>query len=158
MAGKVLNALSKGFAGTVSRSVDEIIESFVNKDTVAIPFGAPVALSSNGVVIAKSAASNAPTVIGVAVRIAKTNDTYGTDDAKYNVNELVDVIKRGTVSVKCVSGTPALGGDVYFNTAGEFTAEATTSSVANTKIANAVWKTGADSNKIAEVALLTRKL
>lgn len=154
MAGKVLNALSKGFAGTVSRSADEIIESFVNTDTDAILFGNPVVLNNNGVKNFVGGTSTDPQFVGVAVRIAKTNDTYGVEDAKYNVGELVDVIKRGTVSV-AVTGTtaPALGGKVYIAADGTFTADST-----GTEIKNCVWKTGKDSDGIAEMAILTRRL
>ena len=150
MAGKVLNAFSKGFPGTVSRSVDDIIEALVNADTVAIPFGAPVVLNGAGVK-AFASGNTAAQFLGVAVRIAKTNETYGADDAAYQANELVDVLKRGTVSVK-VEGTPAAGADVYVTAAGAFTA----TSAGGTKLTNCKFKSAADANGVAEMVILTR--
>lgn len=147
MAGKVLNAFSRGFAGTVSRSVDDIVESLLNAGAAKIEFGAPVKLSGTGVETATSEVG----FVGVAVRIAKTNETYGADDAAYQPKELVDVLKRGTISVKCAAGTPALGGKVYVTAAG-FAA------TGSNALPNAVWHSAADTNGIAELVLTNRVL
>lgn len=156
MAGKVLNSFTKGFAGTVSRAVDDVIESFVNNDTKAIEFGAPVVLDGNGVKNFVAASSTADDFVGIAVRVAKTNETYGLDDAAWQSKEICEILKRGTVSIKVKSGVtaPVLGGKVYIDkTTGEFTTATT-----GTALPNCKFKGGVDANNIAEVAVLTRAL
>lgn len=117
MAGKVYAAL-KGFAGTVSRSIDDVIETFINAESSdAILFGAPVVFdaTSGGV---KNVASTSTGVLGVAVRSTKTENTYAGNDPKYNAGDLVDVIKRGSVIINVGSSlTPAAGGTVYITKA-----------------------------------------
>lgn len=155
MAGRVIGtSFDHGFAGHVSRSVDNIVLNSVNGDTKAIEFGAPVVLATNGVKNFVGGSSTAAQFVGIAVRIAKTNETYGKDDAAYQVGENIDVLTRGTVSVVCVAGTPAEGGAVYIDGNGDFTANAASA----TLIANAKWRGGADANKVAELTVLTRNL
>ena len=117
MAGKVYAAL-KGFAGTVSRSIDDIIETFVNAESSdPILFGAPVVFdaTSGGV---KNVAAGSTEALGVAVRSTKTEETYGGNDPKYKAGELVDVIKRGSVIINVGSSlSPAAGGIVYITKA-----------------------------------------
>lgn len=151
MAGKVLS-FNNGFAGQVSRSIDDIIESFANVDTAAIVFGAVVALKpdANGVTNL-----NGGTPVGIAARVAKTNDTYDKDDAKFNPREMVDVIKRGSVSVEVASGNPVMGGQVYVvKASGKIAAAAD----GDKTLAPAGWrfKTGKDGNGIAEIVLAER--
>jgi len=113
MAGKVLSFATNGYPGTISRSIDDVVESFANVEASdPILFGAVVALdaTNNGVV---NVDADHLSIIGVAVRVAKTNNTYGVDDAKYNAKDMVDVLKRGTIVVPVSNGTPAAGGTVY---------------------------------------------
>ena len=112
MAGKVYS-ITNGFPGTISRSIDDVVESFANTEsTDAIVFGAPVVLDATNNGVNNISADNT-NVIGIAVRVAKTNNTYGVDDAKYNPKDMVDVIKRGTVVVAVSNGFPAAGGTVH---------------------------------------------
>ena len=112
MAGKVYS-ITNGFPGTISRSIDDVVESFANTEsTDAIVFGAPVVLDATNNGVNNISADNT-NVIGIAVRVAKTNNTYGLDDAKYNPKDMVDVIKRGTVVVAVSNGSPAAGGTVH---------------------------------------------
>ena len=154
MAGKVYAAL-KGFAGTVSRSVDDIIESFVNKESTAnIAFGAPVVFdaSTGGV---KKVASGSTEALGVAVRSTKTENTYGGNDPAYKPGELVDVIKRGSVIINVGNSlTPAAGGIVYITKA----TGAWATSADSTNTINTGWKfKGAkDANYNVEIVLPER--
>lgn len=117
MAGKVYQAL-KGFTGAISRSVDDIVEAFVNAESAtAINFGDPVVFdaTTGGV---KKVASTSTGVLGVAVRTLKTEETYGGNDPKYKPGELVDVLKRGSIIINVGSTlTPAAGGVVYITKA-----------------------------------------
>ena len=151
MAGKVLK-WTNGFAGTVSRSIDDIIESFANADTNAIAFGAPVALVSGNV---KNVTADNTAVIGVAVRTVKTENTYGGDDPKYNPNDMVDVLKRGTIAVEIPHAlTPAAGGTVYITKAtGKF---ATAADSTNTIETAWKFKGPKDANDIVEIVLTER--
>lgn len=113
--GKVANFNLVGYPGTVSRSIDNIIEAKKNVDSSAIAFGAPVMhhATQNGVTNWTSTAT-ADRFVGFAVRNpAKTPATYGSGTASYAAGELVDVIKRGNVIVPLSSGTPKVGGAVY---------------------------------------------
>jgi len=151
MAGKVLK-WTNGFPGTVSRSIDDIIESFANADTNPIEFGAPVALVSGN---AKNVSADNTVVIGVAVRTIKTEETYGGNDPVYKAKEMVDVIKRGTVAVAIPHAlTPAAGGTVYITKAtGKF---ATAADSTNTIETGWKFKGPKDANDVVELVLPER--
>ena len=151
MAGKVLK-FNKGYAGQISRSIDNIIDSYANADTGAIAFGAPVALVNGEV---KNVSATNTNVIGIAARTIKTEESYGQNDAKYMPNEMVDVILRGTVTVYVPTGTPSAGGKVYIVKATGAIAVAADSD--NTiEMADWLFKGGVDENKIAEIVLTKR--
>lgn len=151
MAGKVLK-WTNGYPGQVSRSIDDIIESIVNSDTNPILFGSPVALVSGAV---KNVSADNTAVIGVALRTIKTEQTYGGHDAKYLTNEMVDVLKRGTVAMEVPSAvTPAAGGTVYITKATGKLATAADST--NTIETNWKFKGVKDSNNVVEVVLTER--
>ena len=151
MAGKVLK-WTNGFPGQVSRSIDDIIESFANADTNAIAFGDPVALVSGDV---KNVSADNTAVIGVAIRTVKTENTYGGDDANYKSKEMVDVLKRGTVAVSIPALlTPSAGGTVYITKATHKFATAADSS--NTIETNWKFKGPKDTNNIVEIVLPER--
>lgn len=152
MAGKVLT-WTNGFPGTVSRSIDDIIESIVNGESSdSIAFGSPVALVSGAV---KNVSADNTDVIGIAVRTIKTEETYGGADPAYKPHEMVDVLKRGSVSVLVATGSPAAGGKVYIVKA---TGAIRTSADSSNTIEMANWKFkgGKDSNNVAEIVLTER--
>lgn len=152
MAGKVINYASNGFPGTLSRSIDDVIESIVNSDTNAIAFGSPVALVSGAV---KNVSADNTDIIGIALRTIKTEETYAQGDAKYKTHEMVDVLKRGTVSVTVSNGSPAAGGTVYVVKATG--AIRTTADSSNTvQMSGWKFKGGKDSNNVAEIVLTER--
>lgn len=152
MAGKVLN-WTNGFPGTVSRSIDDIIESIVNGESSApIAFGAPVALVDGAV---KNVSADNTDVIGVAIRTVKTEETYGGDNPIYKAHEMVDVLKRGSVAILVSDGSPAAGGKVYIVKA---TGAFRTSADSSNTIEMAGWKFkgGKDANNVAEIVLTER--
>ena len=153
MAGKVLSSFNNGFPGTVTRSIDAIIESIVNGEaTAAIAFGAPVALSNGKVVNVSADTLN---IIGIAARTIKTEKTYAGNDPEYAPKEMVDVIKRGTVAVLVSNGSPAAGGTVHI-------VKATGAIRASQDSTNTVEMTGwkfkgpKDANNVAEIVLTER--
>ena len=153
MAGKVLT-WTNGFPGTISRSIDDIIESIVNGETSAsIAFGAPVALVSGAV---KNVSADNTDIIGIAVRTVKTEETYGGADPVYKAKEMVDVLKRGTVSVLVSNGSPSAGGTVYIVKA---TGAIRTSADSTNTVEMTGWrfKGGKDANNVAEIVLTERK-
>ncbi len=153
MAGKVLSSFKNGFPGTVTRSIDAIIESIVNGEaTAAIPFGAPVALVSGTV---KKVSADNTNIIGIAVRTIKTEKTYGGNDPEYAPKEMVDVLKRGTIAVEVSNGDPAAGGTVHIVKATG--AIRTTQDSTNTvEMTGWKFKGGKDSNGVAEIVLTER--
>lgn len=161
--GKVLSEFTNGFPGTISRSIDDIVATFVNKESaVNIDFGAPVMMKTDGkgvqnftCTISPSADTKVP-ILGIAVRAGdKTPATYGSSQAAYGPGEQVDVITRGCVVVPVASGTPKVGGKVYWNSNG-FTATYTQYSVA--EITNMRWRSDKDSNGNAEIVIIERQV
>ena len=152
MAGKVLT-WTNGFPGTVSRSIDDIIESIVSGESSdPILFGAPVALVSGAV---KNVSADNTDIIGIAVRTIKTEESYNGADPKYMPHEMVDVLKRGSVAVSVSTGTPAAGGKVYIVKATG--AIRTTADSTNTiEMAGWKFKGGKDANNVVEIVLTER--
>ena len=152
MAGKVLT-WTNGFPGTISRSIDDIVESIVNgESTASIAFGAPVALVSGAV---KNVSADNTNIIGIAVRTIKTEETYGGDNPVYKPKEMVDVLKRGSVSVLVSNGSPAAGGTVYIVKATG--AIRTTADSTNTvEMAGWKFKGAKDANNVAEIVMTER--
>ena len=153
MAGKVLKSFTNGFPGTVTRSIDAIIESIVNGETTAaIPFGAPVALVSGTV---KKVSADNTNIIGIAVRTIKTEKTYGGGDPEYAAKEMVDVLKRGSVAVLVSNGSPAAGGTVHIVKA---TGAIRTSQDSTNTVEMTGWKFKGpkDDNDVAEIVLTER--
>lgn len=155
MAGKVLTFATNGYPGTISRSIDDVVESFANAEsTDPILFGYPVVLDATNNGVVNISADNTD-VIGIAVRVAKTNETYGLDDPKYMPKQMVDVIKRGTVVVHVDNGSPVAGGKVYIVKA---TGKIRTSADSSNTVEMAGWKFkgGKDANGNAEIVLTER--
>jgi len=165
--------LNLGYAGTVSRSVDTIITPRVVKSVVtdgaetkaSILFGEPVILNTDNTYSRFGEDGTAAAFAGIAVREVKQATDYYAASGSYLPGELMDVLERGSMTVKCNIGTPTAGGKVYIRTVvnasvplgviGQF--EAAADSTNTVEITNLRWKTGKiDSNKIAEVTILTR--
>jgi hypothetical protein len=165
--------LNLGYPGTISRSIDTIITPRAVKSAVeneketepSILFGEPVILNDDNTYSRFGANGTAATFAGIAVREVKQATDYYAASGSYLPGETMDVVERGSVTVKCNVGTPASGGKVYIrvkeNAAiptgviGQF--EAAADGTNTVEITNARWKTGKiDVNKVAELTILTR--
>lgn len=165
MPGHVIGkSLLRGFAGTISRQIDAVVEALTNKEASApIEFGAPVVLNSGTDGVINWGSSNvAADFVGIAVREIKTENTYGLADAKYNPNDVVSVLTRGSISVKCTkdataTSDPVKNGKVYIRKAtGAFVAASESSDTV--ELTGVVWaQNGLDANGIAEIVILDRK-
>ncbi len=166
MAGHVIGkSLLRGFPGTISRAIDAVVSALINKEaSAAIQFGAPVALASDGSGVKNWSNTNtADDFAGVAVREVKSEDTYGQGDAKYNAGDVVDVLTRGSIIVRCTMDStattePKKGGAVYIRKAtGAFVAAAESSDTV--ALSGVVWaQNGCDANGAAEITILDRKI
>jgi hypothetical protein len=172
MSGSVIGlSLNLGYAGTVSRSNDNIITPRIlfsalsngaeTKDPVL--FGEPVVLNSDNTYSRFGATGTAATFAGIAVREVKQASDYYAASGSYIPGDVMDAIRRGTVTVKCNVGTPTAGGKVYVRTVanasiptgviGQF--EAAQDGSNTVELTNCRWKTGKiDANKIAELEIL----
>lgn len=175
MPGSVVGLnLNLGYAGSVSRSIDNIITPRIVKSVITngsetepeISFGEPVILNSDNTYSRFGATGTAATFAGIAVREVKQATDYYAAAGTYKPAEMCDVIERGSVTVKCNAGTPTAGGKVYVRIAANAAAapngvvgqfEAAADGVNTVEITNARWKTGKlDTNGIAELTILTR--
>jgi len=164
MSGKTIGkSFNNGFAGSYARQPDMIIQTRPNDDTANIVFGRPVMNSGNGGVVNVTAAFTAAKFAGVAGKEIKSSLFYADQNSggAYMPNEPVSVFQRGSISVICKVGTPAVGAPVYVRTVaatgmniGDF--EAVADAGNNVLIPNAQWGGEVDANGVAELVLLTR--
>lgn len=164
--GKVQARFGNGFAGAVSRSIDDIIISVRNAGSVDIPFGAPVFMTSDGAVPFDIATPQEfASFLGFAVRVAdKTPDEYpsgqfGTPpQGVWHPGDVMEVLVRGSIAVaSAASGTQ--GGKVYVRKSdGKITATAG-SSGSTVELENVRIKRPRDaSGSCAEVVVLNRNI
>ena len=164
--GKVLKNFTNGWEGAIARAADDIVISLPNKSNAAIDFGKPLALNSDrdGVIPFDGSTAGAHHLaadfLGVSVRNpSKTPDTYGSSTGSYAANDLVDVLVRGHIVVKCQNSNAKQGQAVSIlisgNNAGKFTV-----ATGDTVVAlNNVHISGApDTNGLAEILLNTRNI
>jgi len=167
MPGKVIGiSLNNGYPGTIARNGDEVSKTRpVKVGTSNIAYGDPVVLNSDGTIQKFEAAGTDVTFAGVAIRKVKSALTYTVQNAYYQPQEAADILERGSVTVQCNVGSPAIGGAVYVRVAtnvaipagvvGGFEAAADD---ANTiLITDVQWGSTKDSNSVAELVILTRK-
>lgn len=159
-------SLNLGYAGTISRDVDNIVTPrIVKSDSADIAFGEPVILNTDNTYSRFGATGTATTFAGIAVREVKQATDYYAAAGTYKANEVCDVLSKGSITVKCNAGTPTAGGKVYVRitanasvptgVVGQF--EAAADSTNTIEITNARWKTGkVDANGIAELTILNR--
>ena len=161
-------SLNHGFAGSYARQPDMIIQTRPNVDAAPIVFGRPVMQAVKAGVVGVvniTAAFEADNFLGIAAREVKSALSYSMqgqgDGGVYAPNEPVSVFERGSISVVCSAGTPALGGPVYVRIAtaagkniGDI--EAVADSTNSIELTNAQWGGSADANGVAELVILTR--
>ena len=157
MAGKVLDAFTHGWPGTISRAVDDIVTAFANRHSAPLAFGVPVVRDASGSgVVPFTPTSTAADFVGFTVRSAsKTPDTYGGDTGRINPGEMADVLVRGSMTVEVSAGAPAPGGKVYLvKTTGAVSAAADATN--NVELANVRFRAAQDASGRAEIVILTR--
>ena len=123
-----------------------------HSDLTSLSKGTGTSVDVSSTTIASDADTLAQ-IHGIAVRTAKTPDTYGSNVAAYHPGEYVDVLTSGCAVVHVASGSPRPGAKVYWTSAG-FTATYTQHAVA--EITNMHFKTGKDPNGNAEVLISPR--
>lgn len=172
--GKVLSTFDIGYAGAVSRSMDDIVIAMKNAGTDPIPFGAPVFLAADGdgVVAFDPDASPAQTFasfVGFAVRDpSKTPDTYpagqdmssirGTQAGQYNAKGVVDVLVRGSIAVETAVGFLP-GGNVYLRKADGVLVPEAGESGTTIQLTNVKMRTPNVSNRpCSEVVVINRNI
>lgn len=151
-----------GFPGTVSKHVDAIKDSYVNKSGAAVGFGVPVVLDATKAgVIPWASTSVAADLVGFTIRTVKHEQTYGGNDPAYLASEETDVMLRGSMAVLVTTGTPTKGGKVYLRKAtGAIVCAAEGSGGADTiQLANVIFShNGKDANNCTEITILTRQM
>ena len=158
--GKVLKLFGNGYAGSISRSVDNVVISLRNSSDAAIPFGTPVFLAANE----KSCHpyTNGDTVdnfLGFAVRNAdKTPDTYGSNQAAYQPNAPVDILVRGTIVLHFTGAVPPNSSVYLMKADGTIKAVAPATASDALELPNCHVNTPRDSGANAEVILAKRNL
>lgn len=185
MPGKAIGIqMNVGFPGTFARNADCIIASRMVKNVTGDSgpsFGDPCVLNTDNtyqsvadfIAAGRTAGSfTAALFAGVAAREVKTYQSYSANMPQiggYAINQLADVIERGTVAVVCNVGSPTAGGAVYVritansgvagSVVGGFEFRADDDSGKCILLTNCKWATGLiDSNKVAELAILTRNM
>ena len=120
--GKVLSSFTNGWAGTIARAKDDVVIALPNKSGNPMAFGIAVAMSEDktGVVPFNGETHTGADFVGVTVRApvksvrapVKSPDTYGSAEGKYEANDMVDILVRGHIVAKVITGTTTLGGQV----------------------------------------------
>ena len=165
MPGTVIGTLLKnGYAGTVSRTADAVIQNRIAAGT--IDFGQAVQLTGANKWALVDGDTTAALVAGIAVReVVQANTFDPQSNPSYVANVPCDAIVRGQVAVHCQRGTPAAGAAVYVRTVlngtyptcvvGGF--EASSDTTNSVQVTNIEWSTGVvDANNIAEVTIKSR--
>lgn len=170
MPGSVIGVkLNNGYAGTVSRTADCVIQNRIAKvaANADIPFGSAVILNSDNTFSIVGTGATAAQIAGITVREVIQANTYNPQSNSGYVNESpCDVLVRGQCTVKCQRGTPAAGAAVYVRIAKNTTYqdavvggfEAVADGSNTIQVPNIEWTTGIlDSNNVAEVTVKTRQ-
>lgn len=158
--------LNNGYAGTVSRTADCVIQNRIAKgDDIA--FGQAVILNDDNTFSIVGADTTAAQIAGIAVReVIQANVFNPQSNPNYVANMPCDVLVRGQCTVKCKRGTPKAGDPVYVrikpnvayqdSLVGDFEAADDDGNVI--AVSNIEWTTGIlDANKVAEVTVKTRQ-
>lgn len=158
--------LNNGYAGTVSRTADCVIQNRIAKGT-DIAFGQAVILNDDNTFSIVGADTTAAQIAGIAVReVIQANVFNPQSNPNYVANMPCDVLVRGQCTVKCKRGTPKAGDPVYVrikpnvayqdSLVGDFEAADDAGNVI--AVSNIEWTTGIlDANKVAEVTVKTRQ-
>ena len=158
--GKVLNTFTNGFAGAVSRSVDNIIIALKNASETDLPFGVPVFLKSgeNSCLPFDAETSAAGSFLGFTVRLPdKTPETYGSNEGCFNAGDIAEVLVRGSVVLQ-FAGTAQPGDSVYIRKADGALVTAAGASGSTLQLSNVTVRTASDSMNRAEAVITKRNV
>lgn len=164
--GKVQNIFGNGFAGAVSRSIDDIIISVKNAGEADIPFGSPVFLTNGGAVpFDIGDPQDFSKFLGFAVRVAdKTPDGYSTGqfdnqpEGVWHPGDLMEVLVRGSMAVR-LAASGDVGGGVYIRKSDGKLTPVAGSSGATVCLENVHIRRSRDTNGvIAEVTVSERNI
>ena len=164
--GKVLREFLRGWAGSVSRSKDDVIVSLKNGGPDPIAFGAPVFLGMyGGVVNFEDGVSTPDRFVGFAVRVPdKTPGSYpaGQDVAyaagEYAPNEPADILVRGSVAVPVNTSGAKAGDKVYIRAADGKLVTAAGESGTTVELPNVTVRGARDTGGNCEVTVTKRNL
>ena len=159
--GKVQSSFPNGYAGTPSRSVDNVIISRKNASGAAIPFGAPVFLKSDGtgVLPFASGTTTATQFLGFAVRVPDKNpETYGSNLADYSATDPVDILARGSVILPIVTTSAQVGNSVYVRVADGKLVTVAGAEGSTVQLPGVTVATARDASGTCEVVLRARNL
>lgn len=104
-----------GFAGELSRNEGAVVVPVALSE--AVVYGKPVKMTSSKAENIDSG-DTAANFFGVLQRSVPQIDS-GNDTDTADVNYVQNVVRKGFVNVKCVTGTPAMGGQVYMRVVAE---------------------------------------
>ncbi len=158
--GKVLSRFNNGFAGTASRSIDNVIIAVKNASGGDIPFGAPVFLKSGEVscLAFNAETSTAEKFLGFAVRVPdKTPEVYDSNEAVFKANELAEVLVRGSVVLQ-FGGAVSPGSSVYIRKSDGVLVTDAGAAGTTLQIPNATVRNVSDTSSRAEVILTKRNI
>lgn len=172
MSGKVIGTtLPYGFRGGVTRNPDNIVSPFHNVGGTPIEYGEPVVFDpeQNGVRRMTAEDSNADNVVGFAVRRMGQPHSDSPDGWYYGVDETVDVLIRGSMTVELAETSGAAARGKVFVCNGSKATESDKTRAAGAIVAssgndafpipNVIFATGKyDGNNIAEITILTRSI
>ena len=158
--GKVLDTFTNGFAGAVSRSVDNIIIALKNASETDLPFGVPVFLKSGGnsCLPFDAETSAAGSFLGFTVRVPdKTPETYGSNEGCFKAGDIAEVLVRGSAVLQfAASALP--GGSVYIRKADGALVTAAGASGSTLQLPNVTVRTATDSGNRAEAVITKRNV
>ena len=158
--------LNNGYAGTVSRTADCVIQNRIAKGA-DIAFGQAVILNNDNTFSLVGSETSAAQIAGIAVReVIQANVFNPQSNPNYVAEMPCDVLVRGQCTVTCKRGTPKAGDPVYVRIklnnnykdsfVGDF--EAANDAGNSIQVPNIEWTTGIlDANKVAEVTVKTRQ-
>ena len=156
--GKTLTKFRNGWAGKVSRSNDQVIESFRNVSLGDIGFGVPVFWDSTnkGIIPYDSATCTMDNFVGFTVNIGdKSPENYSEDAGKFTTKDPVEVITRGCVVVD-IGNYTAEGASVYIKKSDGTLTSSAGEAGTTVQITNAITRTARDSNHMIEIVLKNR--
>ncbi len=158
--GKVLRKFINGYPGSVSRSADNVIISVRNAAEAAIPFGTPVFLvpGDRACRMFEADVTTPETFLGVTVRAAdKTPETYGSNQAAYEVGDPVDVLVRGS-TVLAMERAASPGAGVYIRKADGKVVASAGAEGTTVQLPGVTVRTMRDNARCSEVVLTRRNV